>query len=164
MEFGFSYVGLIYLIMLFVPNIIWSRARPTDYDELAKDENPVLLMMERIGEIAVTCLALIFSDFNLRPWSDWSWWIVFSFAAMALYEIYWIRYFRSERRMRDQYSSILGIPVAGATLPVIAFILLSVYGRNPLLGSATIILGIGHIGVHLAHARECRNGNDPSDQ
>ena len=77
MEFGFSYIGLIYLIMLFVPNIIWSRARPVDYEELAKDENPVLLMMERIGEIAVTCLALIFSDFNLRPWSDWSWWIVF---------------------------------------------------------------------------------------
>ena len=37
MELGFSYVGLIYLLMLFIPNIIWSRARPIDYDELAKD-------------------------------------------------------------------------------------------------------------------------------
>ena len=158
MEFGFSYVGLIYLIMLFVPNILWSRARPTDYDEFAKEENPLLLTMERIGEIAVTCLALIFSDFNLRPWSDWSWWLVLSFAAMVLYEIYWIRYFRSERRMKDQYCSLLGIPVAGATLPIIAFLLLSIYGFNPILGAATIILGIGHIGIHLAHAKECRGG------
>ena len=76
---------------------------------------------------------------------------------MALYEIYWIRYFRSERRMRDQYSSILGIPVAGATLPIIAFLLLSVYGCNPILAAATIVLGIGHIGIHLVHAKECRD-------
>ena len=111
MEFGFSYVGLIYLLMLFIPNIIWSKARPVDYDELAGEENPILLMFERIGEVSVSCLVLIFADFNLRPWSDWSWWLIASFVSMVLYEIYWIRYFRSERRMSDQYSSILGIPV-----------------------------------------------------
>ena len=44
-----------------------------------------------------------------------------SFLLMVLYEIYWIRYFRSEKRMEDFYSSLLGIPVAGATLPVAAF-------------------------------------------
>ena len=55
------------------------------------------------------------------------------------------------------YSSILGIPVAGASLPIIAFLLLSIYGRNPLLGIATVILGIGHIGIHLMHARECNH-------
>ena len=58
MEFGFSYVGLVYLIMLFVPNIIWSRYKPVDYDE-AEEENPVLLALERIGEVAVCCLVLI---------------------------------------------------------------------------------------------------------
>ena len=47
---------------------------------------------------------------------------------MVLYEIYWIRYFRSAKTMKDLYSSILGIPVAGATLPVLAFMLLAVYG------------------------------------
>ena len=157
MEFGFSYVGFIYLLLLFIPNIIWSKARPVDYDELAGKENIILLMFERIGEVAVSCLVLVFADFNLRPWSDWSWWLIASFVSMVLYEIYWIRYFRSERRMRDQYSSILGIPVAGATLPVIAFLLLAVYGRNPILGIADIILGIGHIGIHLTHERECKS-------
>ena len=33
---------------------------------------------------------------------------------MILYEVYWIRYFRSNRTMEDMYSSLLGIPVAGA--------------------------------------------------
>lgn len=56
--------------------------------------------------------------------------------------------------MKDYYSSLLGIPVAGATLPVIAVFLLSVYALNPFLALASVILGIGHIGIHLAHKKE----------
>lgn len=46
------------------------------------------------------------------------------------------------------------IPVAGATLPVIAFFLLGIYGTNPFIIISTIILGIGHIGIHLGHKKE----------
>ena len=56
--------------------------------------------------------------------------------------------------MSDFYSSLFGIPVAGATLPVAAFILLALYGKNIALGIAVCILGIGHIGIHLAHRKE----------
>ena len=73
---------------------------------------------------------------------------------MVLYEIYWNRYFRSEKTMNDFYSSILGIPVAGATLPVLAFLLLAIYGKNIVLAVAVLILGIGHIGIHLMHKKE----------
>ena len=154
MHFGFSYVGLIYLIMLMTPNIIWTKNKPKDYEKYVVNENKVLLAFERAGEVLTTCAALIFSDFNLRPWSNWSWWLVASFALMILYEIFWIRYFRSPRTMKDFYSGILGIPVAGATLPVLAFLLLALYGRNILLGAAVVILGIGHIGIHLMHRKE----------
>ena len=122
MHFGFSYVGLVYLVMLMLPNIIWTKNQPKDYEKYAPNENKVLLAFERIGEVLVSCLALIFSDFNLRPWSPWS--------------------------------SILGIPVAGATLPVLAFLLLAIYGKNIIFGIAVIILGIGHIGIHLMHRKE----------
>ena len=148
MNFGFSYVGLIFLIMLMLPNIAWTKNQPKDY------EKKVLLALERIGEVLVSCAALIFSDFNFRPWSSRSWWLVLSFALMVLYEIYWIRYFRSKKTMEDFYSSILGIPVAGATLPVLAFLSLAVYGKNIILGVAVLILGIGHIGIHLIHKKE----------
>lgn len=53
--------------------------------------------------------------------------------------------------MSDFYRSICSIPVAGATLPVCAFLLLGVYGRNVFLLVSTIVLGIGHIGIHLSH-------------
>lgn len=154
MHFGFSYVGMIYLIMLTLPNIIWTKNQPKDYEKYVKNENRALLMMERIGEVLVSCTVLIFSDFNPKPWSGWSWWLAASFVSMILYEIYWVRYFRSEKTMQDFYSGILGIPVAGAVLPVAAFMLLAVYGKNIVLAAAVLILGIGHIGIHLMHRKE----------
>jgi len=75
MQFGFSYVGLVYLIMLMLPNILWTKNQPKDYEKYVGNENKVLLFLERAGEVLVTCLALIFSDYNLRPWSAWSWWL-----------------------------------------------------------------------------------------
>ena len=154
MHFGFSYVGLIFLLLLMVPNMIWSKNQPKDYRKYEVNENKVLLALERIGEVLVSCVVLIFKDFNINQWSIWVWWLIAAFAMMVLYEVYWIRYFRSEKTMKNFYSSILGIPVAGATLPVLVFMFLAVYGKNVILGVAVIILGIGHIGIHLMHRKE----------
>ena len=154
MHFGFSYVGLVYLVMLMVPNLIWARNKPEHYEQYAGNENRVLLALERIGEALVSAIALVFSDFNLRPWDAWCLWLAASFVLMLIYEAFWIRYFRSERTMRDFYRGFAGIPVAGATLPVAAFFLLGVYGKNIPMLLASVILGIGHIGIHLAHAKE----------
>ncbi len=149
---GFSYVGLIFMLMLLIPNLLWIKKQPQGYS--AEKENRFLALLERVGEALTTCCALIFSDFNLRQWSNWSWWFVAASALMVMYEIWWIRYFKSERRLTDFYSSLLGIPVAGATLPVLAFFLLGVYGKVVWMLMASIILGIGHIGIHLQHRRE----------
>lgn len=153
-HFGFSYIGLIWLIMLFIPNIIWTKNKPKDYEKYVTKENKVLQILERIGEAAVSCCVLIFSDFNINEISVWSIWLLISFMLMILYEINWIRYFKSNQTMQDFYSSICKIPVAGATLPVYAFFLLGLYGVNFPLMVSTIILGIGHIGIHRNHQKE----------
>lgn len=154
MNIGFSYIGLIFLLMLVIPNIIWSKAKPKNYEAYAKNENKVLLVFERVGEILVTCIALIFTDFNITEWSVSSLLLIIAFILMVLYEIYWIKYFKSDRTMQDMYSSLIGIPVAGATLPVFAFLLLGLYGNSILMILATVILGIGHIGIHLNHYKK----------
>ena len=160
MRFGFSYVGLVYLLMLIIPNLIWTKNKPADYDRYAKNENRILLILERIGEILVSAIVLVFRDFDLRTWTPWSLWLVASFLLMVLYELYWVRYFRSGKTMRDQYRRFCGFPVAGATLPVTAFFLLGIYGLNVWLILAVIILGIGHIGIHLGHEMEvCGTGS-----
>ena len=157
MQFGFSYVGLIYLIMLALPNIIWTKHQPKGYQEYESKENKALQLLERVGQFAVSGLVLMFKDFNVKTWSGWSWWLILSFSLMLIYEVYWIRYFRSAKTMMDFYRSLLGIPVPGATLPVVALFLLGVYGKNPYLMLAVIILGIGHMGIHLTHWREIRD-------
>lgn len=153
-NFGFSYVGLIFLLMLIIPNLIWAKHLPKGYT--AEKENKVLLTFERVGQALTTCCVLIFSDFNIHSWSNWSWWLIASFAFMIMYEIWWIRYFSGEKRLKDFYSSFLGIPVAGATLPVIAFFLLGIYGKVIWLMISVVILGIGHIGIHLQHYKEIK--------
>ena len=151
-HWGFSYVGLIYLLLLAIPNLLWARHQPRGYQPA--DEQPLLLLLERVGQVAVAITALFFSDFNLRPWTPWSIWLIASFLLMVLYELWRVRYFRSQQSLADFYSSMLGIPVAGATLPVLAFLLLGVYGRVLWMIVAVVILGIGHIGIHLQHARQ----------
>lgn len=151
---GFSYVGLVFLLMLFIPNIIWARCKPAGYTP--ENESRLLLLFERAGQALTTCCALMFSDFNLHGWSPWSWWLVAAAALMALYELWWVRYFRSSRRMEDFYTDLLGIPLAGATLPVAAFILLGIYGRVLWLVASAVILGIGHIGIHYRHSRQLK--------
>lgn len=153
MNFGFSYIGLLFLIMLFVPNLFWTKHKPQNYNKYVKNENKILKIFESIGQVLVTCIVLIFKDFNIRTGSLWIIWFILSAVCMILYEIYWIRYFRSEKTMSDFYSSLLGIPVAGAALPVIAALLLGIYGKNILLIISAVILGIGHIGIHMNHKK-----------
>ncbi len=142
--------------MLFIPNLFWTKYKPDNYEKYVKNENKILKVFESIGQVLVTCIVLIFKDFNIRLGSWRIIWLAVSFLLMVLYEIFWVRYFRSEKTMKDFYSTLLGIPVAGATLPVIAFLLLGIYGKNiPLIISA-IILGIGHIGIHMSHKKEIK--------
>ena len=151
MRFGFSYIGLIWLILLFVPNMIWTKYKPQDYEKYVESENKVLLVLERVGQFIVTPVALLFSDFNYKGLNFWTAVLLASFLCMVLYEVWWIRYFKSEKTLKDFYRGILGIPVAGATLPAIAFLLLGIYGGNILMLIGSLILGAGHIGIHLQH-------------
>ena len=153
-KWGISIVGIVFLLMLFIPNIIWSKKQPEGYEESAKRENKVLLALERAGEALVSVLVLTdrrLGRFALSPRLGY---IILALALMILYELYWIKYFRSSRTLADMYSDYCGFPLAGASLPVFAVFLLGVYACNAFLIAASVILGIGHIGIHFMHKRE----------
>lgn len=98
MDFGFSYIGLIFLMMLFVPNIIWSKNMPENYDKYAGDENRILSLLERIGQVLVVVFSLFVNlNVNLSPWLVI---LVLALMFMILYELYWIRYFKSPKGWR----------------------------------------------------------------
>lgn len=104
---GFSYVGFIFLLMLTVPNLIWTKHKPNGYTD--KNENRILLIFERVGQVCVTCTTIMFSDFNIHGWSAWSFWLIAAVVLMVMYECWWIRYFKSEKQLKDFYSSFLGL-------------------------------------------------------
>jgi hypothetical protein len=70
--------------MLTIPNLIWTKCQPKGYDY--QDENKVLLVFERAEQVCVTCTALVFSNFNIQPWSVWSLWLIAAAVFMLLYE------------------------------------------------------------------------------
>ena len=152
---GFSWIGALYLVALFAPNILWARKKPQGYDELAAREPRALVAIERAGEVAVSLGALVFAQTNPHsPVDEWWGWLIVSVSCMFLYEAAWRNYFASGCELEEMYAPLLGIPVPLASLPVTAFALLGIYGRAWPLVVAAVILGIGHIGIHLLHWRE----------
>ena len=151
---GFSYIGLIYMLMLAVPNILWAGRKPEGYDP--SGENRVLLIIERAGQVLCTATILLFSDTNPKAWESWIAWLIVSALLMVIYEFFWIRYFRGGCTLRDFYRPFFGVPAPGATLPAAAFLLLGIYGRLIWLIIASVFLGVGHIGIHIQHIRKLR--------
>jgi hypothetical protein len=152
---GFPYVELIFLLCLFIPNILYGFRQPTDKVHLK--ENRVLLVLERVGQVGCTTSALIFSNFDMLDRQLWLVWLGAAVALMLLYIVSWVRYFNGKHLARDLYRPFLGIPIPLATLPVAAFFLLSVYGKVIWLLIDSIILGIGHIGIHAQHWKKIQN-------
>lgn len=153
MRFGFSIVGMIFLLMLFAPNTRWAKNRPLGYDAMVKHENRVLLALERVGQVVTTCAAVVFvSPQGLTM--PWLLWLVAAFALMVLYEVAWVRYFRGGEELTDMYAPLGPIPIPLASLPVAALALLGVWYQSPITVLATFVLGIGHIGIHLGHRGE----------
>lgn len=149
LSFGFSYIGAVFLVLLLVPNLLWTKNQPQDY--APEKENRILLVLERAGQVLVSALSLVLAPLNLQVWTLWSWWLVAAGGLMVLYEVFWLRYFRGGHTLEDFYGNFLGVPVAGAALPVLAFFCLGLYARSLWLLLAVLILGVGHIGIHLQH-------------
>lgn len=59
--------------------------------------------------------------------------------------------FFSKRKLKDFYTGIMFIPLAGATLPIMVFFFIGIYGKVIWVLISMVILGIGHIGIHLEH-------------
>ena len=158
--FGFSWIGLVFLIALFAPNIAWARSeRPIGYSDAG--ENPALAVLEHLGQVTCTVIVLIVADTNPGPWSAWSWWLLSAVALMVIYELAWIRYFRSSRTTDDFYRPLGPLPVPLAVLPCAAFLLLGIYGRAVPLIVAALILSVGHIGIHLGHVWDLAQASRP---
>ncbi len=147
---GFSVTGFVFLLCLLVPSLIWSGSRG---ERPAGKEHRGLLVLERIGQAALAVLLPLCRDTDPRRAGTWPALYGAAWICMALYLIFWIRYFRGPRTLRAFYRPLAGVPLPGAVLPAAAALLLALYGRVWALGIAAVLFGAGHIGIHAGHRR-----------
>ncbi len=150
-DFRFSALGATYLVMLFVPNLLWARLRKRD-DEGEPKESALLLVLERLGQAGTTVAALA-APVTGAPGASRITCLIGSLLAIGLYELAWVRYFRSPRTTFDLYRPWGPIPLPLAILPVLGFALLALYELHVALLTCVTILGVGHIGIHWQHQK-----------
>ena len=164
-KIGFSVTGLMILLMIFIPKILQIRTVKTaDSNKHAAEKNRLLLILERVGEVTLTVSLLIFKSVDphikINPEGVYFDWIlvlwIAAFVLLILYECYWIRFYVKKKNGKYLYSSFAGYPVAGATLPVIAVLLIGIYSGNLVLIAVSIIFGTGLIGNHVILANSER--------
>ena len=155
MSFAFSPLGAAYLAMLLCPNLLWARAHTATPDRAAPDENRLLLTLERVGQ-ASTTIAVLFVPAGPSPGPTRLACLGASLLAMVLYEVSWLRYFRTDRTDASLYRSLGPVPLPLAILPVVGLLLLAVYELHLLLVGTVVVLGVGHVGVHRGLAVRAR--------
>lgn len=144
-----SAIGIIYLLLLFIPNLIWIKYQPRGYDPSLEKRS--LVILERVGEVFVTIFAVVcFHEVHIQ----WNVNLCLSVVCMFLYELYWIRYFLGPHTLLDFYRPFCHVMVPGATFPVVGFLLLAISIKHIFLMISTLILAIGHIGIHFHHFQE----------
>ena len=146
---GFSFTGLLFLVFLFIPNLLWLRRQPAD--ARPPKENRALLLMERGGQAATTASLLLFRDYDPAGLQPRLIWYALAVVSMGLYLFCWARYFTGGQTMALFYGPLWFIPYPLAALPVFAGLMLGLYSRVGILFLSNILLGIGHIGIHMQH-------------
>jgi len=163
-KFGICLLGIAFLFVLYVPNIVCAFYLPKDIKEYSKKENKLLKALELVGQVGISVCVVIFTDFTPRiVYSDKGlqfpgniFLLFIALLLMVLYILFWVNYFFSRRTMADLYYDFAGIPFAGATLPVLIALLLGSYGGNLIMIAFAIILGIGHIGITYVNWKKTR--------
>lgn len=153
MTFGFSYVGCIFILLLFVPNIIFMKHRPKDYADYSAREDKILHLLERTGEVGITMLLPVTKNFNLRL-TPWIVWLIAALGLMICYEVWWSRYFGGEPTYERLLSGFWKIPLAGAVLPSAGLILLAVYGKSPQFALFALPFAYAHILIFMRHKKD----------
>jgi hypothetical protein len=146
--------GIVTLVVL-LPNLLAVFFPPTT--KLADDQQPsdtrlqIMTVVERIGQVGSWTIPF-FYRLTLASVID-AVALAIMIGALALYYAGWIRYLVLGRAEELLYSSLLGIPLPMAVMPVIYFLSASVLLGSIWLMLAAVMLGAGHISVTWHHSR-----------
>lgn len=150
---GFSFFGLIIVILIIIPNIIYMlKFPPKNVPRNLIEPNIIYTILERTGQIGCLTLLVITPD-NFQFKSS----ILLISLIMICIVIYyglWIRYIVKGQQYMYLWKPFYIIPIPLAILPIIIFLIVSILNKSILISLVTIIFAIGHITISLNNYKQ----------
>lgn len=143
-RFGFSWIGVVFLAVFFLPNMIRMAKTRSAYPP--ESVNMRSAGLERLGIVlmcaaAITCAPLQLSTDMPHPEL-----LIGATVIAAGYLIWWF-WSAAKRKSEKDEPSCGGVPLPGALAATCAFLLLGFYAQDLLLIVCTLFFTIGDIGV-----------------
>lgn len=139
---GFSYIGLIVVCVILLPNLLFMAFPPQNVPLGLKGGNILLTVMERAGQVGFIIIPIIsYSYFSGIAFNIFTGIMIFS--AIMYYGL-WIRYFVRGREFYLLFKPLGVIPVPMAVFPIIYMLFSAIWLRHMWLGAAAVIFAVGH--------------------
>lgn len=141
----FSPINFWIILLLLLPTVVFVVSPPanTPTDQTRPKGWNVVLVLERIGQIGVFILPLLFAfsvNTQLKQYA-----LVAMIIFILLYYFCWARYFIGGRQFALLYENLLFIPIPMAIFPVLYCLAASIILNSCLYTSAALLLAIGHV-------------------
>lgn len=141
----FNLFGLIFMVILLIPNIIFSFKCKNGFEN--KWMNPSIEIIERIGRYGCFCFMII----NI-PKTCFGWWsdeafavyLIVDFILIILYCLIWIICFKKNSLFRALFLSII---------PSVLFFFSGMMSRSVLLILSSILFAPSHIAISYRNAK-----------
>lgn len=143
-RFGFSWIGVVFLAVFFLPDMICTAKMQTAYSP--ESTTMRFAGMERLGIILVCAAAITCAPLQPSTWNPRCWLLIGAAAIGVAYLIWWFRKVAKKRTEKNETFSG-GVPLPGALAATCAFLLLGFYAQDLLLLVCTLFFAIGDIGV-----------------
>lgn len=141
---GFSIPGLILVVTILAPNLLYATFPPRNVPQTGRDAGPVFGLLEQIGRVA--CLGLlVFSGRTLDEGASSLPWFVLACVSIAMYYAVWIRYFSHGRKSSLLLAPLGVVPIPLAIFPVLAFGFSALWSESPWFGLAVLLFAVGHV-------------------
>jgi hypothetical protein len=144
--------GLVASGFALLPNVIWFFF-PPQKSAVSRPPEPVKSSSYRILEIVEwasrMCVFVLpfFSNFHLSSTLDW---LALLAAAifLGLYYFCWARYFWAGRKPEQLYQDLWRIPLPLSIIPVLFFLVISLWLGSWIMTGAVLVFGAAHITVN----------------
>lgn len=139
---GFSIIGTIIAIAIFIPNLLMIKFPPNKAPKDLKDAGIIFTVLERIGQVGCI-LILVISKNNFERLTI-NIWTVFMGSCLLIYYFLWARYVVKGQEYKLLWEPLSFIPIPMAVFPVGAFLFAAILGKSIWLSILVVFLGIGH--------------------